>query len=66
MNNSFSYLGLSLGGVVGALGIRLVDAHRLGFIGAVLIIAAFIAAELASRRINAAHSTKEACAAASA
>jgi hypothetical protein len=33
MNNSFSYLGLSLGGVVGAVGIHLVDAHRLGFIG---------------------------------
>ena len=62
MNNSFSYLGLSLGGVVGAIGIHWVDAHRLGFIGAVLIVGAFISAELASRRISAAHVVKPACA----
>jgi predicted MFS family arabinose efflux permease len=54
MNNSCSYLGVSVGGIVGALGIQVVDAHHLGLIGAVLIVFAFMAAELATKRINAA------------
>lgn len=66
MNNSFSYLGLSLGGVVGAVGIHLVDAHHLGLIGAVLIVGAFISAEFASRSILAAKSVKDTCVVASA
>jgi predicted MFS family arabinose efflux permease len=52
LNNSCSYLGVSVGGVVGALGLRTVDAHHLGLIGAVLIVCALIAAELAARSIN--------------
>src|SRR6201996_2834018 len=52
LNNSCSYLGVSVGGVVGALGIHVVDAHHLGLIGAGLTVLAFIAAELASRSID--------------
>ena len=54
LNNSFSYLGLSIGGVVGALGLRIVGPHYLPLIGVVLNIGAFVAAELASRSIIAA------------
>jgi predicted MFS family arabinose efflux permease len=53
LNNSFSYLGVSVGGIAGAVAIRMVDAHHLGLVGAVLIFAAFISAQLASRSINA-------------
>jgi predicted MFS family arabinose efflux permease len=66
LNTSCSYLGVSAGGVIGAVGIQVVDAHHLGFIGAALIIVAFIAAELATRSINAANSAKATGAAASA
>jgi predicted MFS family arabinose efflux permease len=52
LNNSCSYLGVALGGVVGALGIQVIDAHRLGLIGAALTVLALIAAELASRSIS--------------
>jgi predicted MFS family arabinose efflux permease len=54
LNTSCSYFGVSVGGVVGAVGIQMVDAHHLGLIGAVLIFVAFIAAELATLSINAA------------
>lgn len=56
LNNSGSYLGVAVGGVVGAFGIRFIDPHHLGFIGAALVFAAFISAELATWRINAANS----------
>jgi predicted MFS family arabinose efflux permease len=52
LNNSCSYLGVSVGGVVGALGIQVVDAHHLGLIGAALTILALVAAELASQSID--------------
>jgi predicted MFS family arabinose efflux permease len=54
LNTSCSYLGVSIGGVIGAIGLQTVDAHHLGLIGAALVLAAFIAAELATRRIAAA------------
>jgi hypothetical protein len=44
---------MSLGGVIGALGIRTVGAHYLGLIGAALAVLALIFAELANLRISA-------------
>jgi hypothetical protein len=44
---------MSLGGVIGALGIRTVGAHYLGVIGAALAVLALIFAELANLRISA-------------
>jgi predicted MFS family arabinose efflux permease len=58
LNTSCSYLGVSAGGVIGAIGLRTVDAPHLGFIGAALMIVAFVAAELASRKISATSSAK--------
>jgi MFS transporter, DHA1 family, inner membrane transport protein len=52
LNSACSYFGMSLGGVIGALGIRIVGAHYLGLIGAVLAIIALIFAELANLRIS--------------
>jgi len=54
LNNSCSYLGVSIGGVVGAFGIQFIGPHYLGLIGAGLVFAALVSAELASRLINAA------------
>jgi C4-dicarboxylate transporter len=42
-------LGVSVGGVVGAVALQTVDAHNLGLIGAVLIIGAFSAAEIGAQ-----------------
>jgi predicted MFS family arabinose efflux permease len=53
LNSACSYFGMSLGGVIGALGIRMVGAHYLGLIGAVLAVIALILAELANLRISA-------------
>lgn len=52
LNSACSYFGMSLGGVIGALGIRMVGAHYLGLIGAMLAIIALILAELANLRIR--------------
>jgi predicted MFS family arabinose efflux permease len=51
LNTSCSYLGVSIGGVVGALAMKEIDPHNLGWIGAGLVFLAFLSAELASRRI---------------
>lgn len=53
LNSACSYAGMSLGGVVGALGIRTVGAHYLGLIGASLALLALLFAELANRTISA-------------
>jgi predicted MFS family arabinose efflux permease len=53
LNSACSYAGMSLGGVIGALGIRMVGAHYLGLIGAALAVLALIFAELANLRISA-------------
>jgi predicted MFS family arabinose efflux permease len=55
LNQSCSYLGVSVGAAIGAVGIEVIGAHHLGFIGAALIIVALIVSELATRRINAAN-----------
>jgi len=52
LNTSCTYLGVTVAGVVGALGINSVGAHHLGFVGAVLVVMALAVAELATRQIN--------------
>ncbi|MBS0249085.1 MAG: MFS transporter [Proteobacteria bacterium] len=51
LNTSGTYLGVTMAGVVGAAGIRTLSGHELGFIAAGILAAAFLLAELASRRI---------------
>jgi len=53
LNTSFTYLGVTAAGLIGAAGIRTVDGHHLGLIGAVFAVVAIGVAELASWRINA-------------
>ena len=59
LNSACSYFGMSLGGVFGAVGIRVVGAHYLGLIGAALAILALILAELANSRISASRSVPQ-------
>jgi predicted MFS family arabinose efflux permease len=48
LNTSFTYLGVTVAGVIGAFGIPVVGAHHLGYIGAILIAVSLGVAELAS------------------
>lgn len=52
LNTSCTYFGVTTAGVVGAIGIHAVGAHRLGYLGAVFVVIALGFAELATRRIN--------------
>lgn len=52
LNTSCTYFGVTTAGVIGALGIHAVGAHRLGYLGAVFVVIALGAAELATWRIN--------------
>ena len=54
LNTAGSFFGISAAGLVGAAGIEMVGAHKLGFVGAALAVAAFLVAELATKRIAAA------------
>jgi predicted MFS family arabinose efflux permease len=60
LNTSCTYLGVSAAGLIGAVGIRTVGAHDLGLIGAVLIMAAFAVADIATRRIKSAKAPQSA------
>lgn len=51
LNSAALYFGVSASGVIGAAGITFFDKYNLGLVGAVLIAIAFVAAELAYRRI---------------
>lgn len=51
LNASAIYLAVSASGAAGALAIRVIDAHELPLLGAVLILASLGVAELAHRRI---------------
>jgi len=55
LNTSGTYLGVTAAGVIGALGIQIVGAHYLGYIGAAFMLLAIVLAELATLRINAAN-----------
>jgi predicted MFS family arabinose efflux permease len=62
LNTSFTYLGITTAGIVGALGIPVWGAHNLGYLGAVLVVIALGTAELATWRIKlstATHRTDE-------
>jgi predicted MFS family arabinose efflux permease len=58
LNTAGSFFGISAAGIIGAVGIQVVGAHHLGFIGAGFAVIAFLVAELATMRIAAAESTK--------
>jgi predicted MFS family arabinose efflux permease len=53
LNTSGTYLGVTAAGVIGALGIQVVDGHHLGYIGAVFVAVALVLSELATAKINA-------------
>jgi predicted MFS family arabinose efflux permease len=50
LNTSCTYLGVTAAGIIGAVGIRTLGGHELGFVAAVLLIAALLMSELAARR----------------
>ena len=52
LNTSCTYFGVTTAGVVGAIGIHAIGAHRLGYLGAVFVVIALGFAELATWRIN--------------
>ncbi|MGI3899241.1 MAG: hypothetical protein ACRYGP_00140 [Janthinobacterium lividum] len=53
INTSCTYLGVTAAGVIGALGLPIVGAHDLGYVGAISIVVTFGAAEWATLKINA-------------
>ncbi len=53
LNTSCTYLGVTAAGVIGALGLPIVGAHDLGYVGAIFIVVTFGAAEWATLKINA-------------
>jgi predicted MFS family arabinose efflux permease len=52
LNTSCTYLGVTTAGVIGALGIRSVGAHHLGYLGAFFVVISLGVAELATWRIR--------------
>jgi predicted MFS family arabinose efflux permease len=60
LNTSCTYLGVTGAGLIGALGIQIVGAHNLGYIGAAFVVIAIGLAELAARRINVANAARPA------
>lgn len=52
LNTSCTYLGVTTAGVIGALGIPVLGAHHLGYLGAALVVVALAFAEMATLRIN--------------
>lgn len=56
LNTSCTYFGVTIAGIAGAAGLRALDGHDLGFVGAGLLAVALLVSELAARRIaTAAH-----------
>ncbi len=54
LNTSFTYLGVTVAGIVGALGIPVFGAHHLGYLGASIVAIALLIAQMATWRISAA------------
>ena len=54
LNTAGTYMGVTIAGLIGALGLNTVGPHRLGLVGLVPILLALAASELAGRRICAA------------
>ncbi|WP_109488450.1 MFS transporter [Occallatibacter savannae] len=58
LNTSFTYLGVTVAGVIGALGIPAFGAHHLGYLGASIVAVSLVVAEMASWRISMANTAK--------
>jgi predicted MFS family arabinose efflux permease len=54
LNTSFTYLGVTAAGIIGALGIPVFGPHHLGYLGAGIVATSLVVAEAASWRIRAA------------
>jgi MFS transporter, DHA1 family, inner membrane transport protein len=52
LNSSGTYLGVTTAGIVGAIGLRSLSGHELGFIAAILVVVALVVSEIASRLIE--------------
>lgn len=52
LNTSFTYLGVTVAGIVGALGIPVFGAHHLGYLGASIVAIALLIAQMATWRIS--------------
>jgi len=61
LNTAGTYMGVTIAGLIGALGLHAVGPYRLGLIGIVPILLALIASELAGRRICAARTSGQLC-----
>lgn len=65
LNTAGTFIGVTIAGVIGALGLHAVGPYRLGFVGIAPMLLALVASELAARRICAAKKAQQAtCAAA--
>lgn len=53
LNNSATFLGTTMAGIVGAAGLQIVGGHKLGYVAAFLAAAALVVSELAARKIAA-------------
>jgi predicted MFS family arabinose efflux permease len=53
LNTSFTYIGITTAGIIGAFAIPTIGAHNLGYLGAGMVVLSLILAELATWRINA-------------
>jgi predicted MFS family arabinose efflux permease len=58
LNTSCTYLGVTSAGLIGALGVKIVGGHYLGFIGAAFVIISIVFAELATWRISIANAAR--------
>ena len=54
LNNTGTYLGVTMAGIVGGFGVQSIGAHNLGIIGAVMVVFALAACEFATWRITSA------------
>lgn len=52
LNTSFTYLGVTAAGIVGAIGIPVLGAHHLGYLGASIVAIALLLAQMATWRIR--------------
>jgi len=55
LNNSAVLLGSAAGGIMGAIGIKMLGGHSLGYLGAVLVAVSMISSTISARRIPTVH-----------
>ena len=51
LNNTGTYLGVTMAGILGGLGVQTIGAHNLGIVGAIMVLSALAASEFANWRI---------------